>query len=210
MMTGHFKQLVLAALLTTSAMIVSTTLVAADEFQLEETIVLGEPLARVEALVSVNGILRIVNAFMSADTSGQMAPITALAESVYASNADVFRSQEFMTEQDAGGTAFLKALGFIHDVLGAGTEYLAPLQVCAIYAFQPDDGAAGDVDLAMSTAAVVPQFGLVLNTVLVKTSLIGGVRQITAHDYLTAPAAGEDCDGPAAANFGAQWSARVQ
>ena len=145
----------------------------------------------------------------AADTSGEMAPITALANSVYAADADVFRSQEFITEADAGGPAFLKALGFINDVLGEGTEYLAPQQVCSIYAFQPD-GSAEALDLAMATAAVVPQFGLVLNTVLVKTEVIGGVRQITSHEYLAAPASGEDCAGPAAAAFDAEWSARVQ
>jgi hypothetical protein len=181
----------------------------AEEFQLDGTELHGSEVAQAAAVQSVDGILRIVNAFEAADTSGEMGPITALANSVYAADADVFRSQEFITMADAGGPAFLKTLGFINDVLGEGTEYLAPQQVCAIYAFQPD-GPADAVDLAMATAAIVPQFGPVLNTVLVRTEVIGGVRQITSHDYIAAPAGGEGCTGPTAAAFDAEWSTRVQ
>lgn len=180
----------------------------AEEFQLDGTVLHGNEVAQQAAVQATDGILRIVNAFEAADTSGEMAPITALASSVYAADADVFRSQEFITDEDAGGTAFLKALGFINDVLGEGTEYLAPQQVCAIYAFQ-SEGREDAVDLAMATAAIVPQFGQVLNMVMVRTQLNGGVRQINYHEYLTAPAGGQDCTGPAAAAFDAEWSAKV-
>lgn len=183
---------------------------AAQEFQLDGTALHGPEAAQAAAILATDGILRVVNGFEAADVSGDMGPLTALANSVYATEADVFRSQEFITEADAGGAAFLKALGFIHEQLGGGTEYLAPQQVCAIYAFRPDSGADGDIDFTMATAAVVPQFGQVLNTVLVRTEMIGGLRQITYHDYLSAPAGGEDCTGPAAAAFDAEWSARIE
>ncbi len=181
---------------------------SAEEFQLKRTMLHGSEVAQQAAVQAVNGILRIVNAFKTADTSGEMDSIAALANSVYAADAAVFRSQEFITDQDTGGPAFLKTLGFINDVLGKGIDYLAPQQVCAIYAFQPDGG-KNAVDLAMATAAVVPKFGPVLNTVMVKTQINGGVRQITYHEYLAAPASGEDCTGPAAAAFDAEWSAKV-
>jgi hypothetical protein len=200
-MISAFTALAMASLLAPAAQ--------AEEFQLNGTDLFGPDVAQVAAVQAVDGILRIVNAFEAADTSGEMAPITALANSVYAPDADVFRSQEFITDADAGGPAFLTALGFINDVLGEGTEYLAPQQVCAIYAFVPE-GATDAVDMAMATAAVVPQFGLVLNMVLVKTEVNGGVRQITYHEYLAAPAGGEDCSGPAAAAFDAEWSVKVQ
>ena len=197
-------------LTTTTAMLLTllSSPATAEEFQLNGAVLHGSEMAQRAAVEATNGILRIVNAFEAADTSGEMVPITALANSVYAADADVFRSQEVITDEDAGGPAFLKTLGFINDVLGKGTEYLAPQQVCAIYAFQPD-GREDAVDLAMATAAIVPQFGPVLNMVLVKTQLNGGVRQVTYHEYLAPPAAGEDCTGPAAAAFDAQWSARV-
>ncbi|WP_430449479.1 hypothetical protein [Rhodophyticola sp.] len=197
------------AVVALSALCRMTSPTEAEEFQLNGTRIFGSEPAQAAALQSVDGILRIVNAFESANSSGEMAPILALANSVYAAHADVFRSQDFITETDMGGPAFLKALGFIHEVLGGGTEYLVPQQVCAIYAFQPDADAFA-VDMAMATAAVVPQFGLVLNTVLVRTEVIGGIRQITYHEYLAAPAGGEDCTGPAAAAFSAEWLARVE
>lgn len=202
-MVRPFLTLTAAALMT-----VFLSPATAEEFQLEGTVLHGSPAAQQAAVQVTDGILRIVNAFEAADTSGEMAPVTALANSVYAADADVFRSQEFITEADAGGPAFLNALGFINDVLGEGTDYLAPQQVCAIYAFQPEEG-EGAVHLAMATAAVVPQFGQVLNMVMVRTQLIDGVRQITYHEYLAAPAGGEDCAGPAAAAFDVEWSARV-
>lgn len=181
----------------------------AAEYQLDRTVLHGTEAAQLAAVLATDGILRVVNAFEAADTSGEMVPITALANSVYAADGNVFRSQEFITEADSGGPAFLKALGFIHDELGKGTEYLAPQQVCAIYAFQPD-GLADAVDMAMATVAIVPQFGQVLNMVLVKTQVNGGVRQVSYHDYLAVPAGGEDCTGPAAAAFHAEWSEKVK
>ncbi|MGJ3263946.1 MAG: hypothetical protein ACFE0R_12000 [Salinarimonas sp.] len=191
------------ALLTFSA-------ASAEEFQLSGTARHGPEAAQAAAVLATDGILRVVNGFEPADVSGDMAPITALANSVYAVDADVFRSQEFITEADAGGAAFLKSLGFIHEQLGGGAEYLAPQQVCAIYAFRPEDDTNGEIDFTMATSALVPQFGQVLNMVLVRTKVVGGLRQITYHDYLTAPAAGQDCTGPAASAFDAEWAERVQ
>lgn len=181
----------------------------AAEQQLEGTAVHGAPAATEAALAAADGVLRIVNGFKPADMAGDLAPVAMLADAVYATDADVFRSQEFIAKEDFGGAAFLKALGFLNDVLGEGTSYLAPVQVCAIYAFVPA-GEAGAVDFVMTTEAMVPKFGQVVNTVLVKTRETGDGRRITYHDYLAAPAGGEDCNGPAAAAAADEWLPKVQ
>lgn len=181
----------------------------AQEVQLDGTRLYGTDAAQQAALLAADGILRIVNGFEVADSTGEMTPITTLANSVYAENAVVFRSQGFITEEDVGGPAFLKALGFINDELGSGTEYLAPQQVCAIYAFHPDSRSEA-IDFVMATEAIVPQFGQVLNTVLVRTQMNSGVRRITYHDYISEPAGGEDCTGPAVAAFDEEWSAKME
>lgn len=180
----------------------------AEEPQLAKTSFNGAPEAVDAARQAADGVLRVVNGFEAADKSGDLTAVIAVADSVYAPDADVFRSQEFITAEDTGGAAFLKALGFINDVLGEGTAYLAPVQVCAIYAFAPE-GEAGSVDFVMTTEAIVPKFGQVVNTVLVKTRETGEGRRIVHHDYLAAPAGGEDCSGPAAAAAEAEWLPKV-
>jgi hypothetical protein len=181
----------------------------ASEPQLAETSLNGAPEAVEAARQAADGVLRVVNGFEAADKSGDLSALTAVAQSVYAPDAEVFRSQDFIAAEDSGGPAFLKALAFLNDVLGNGTEYLAPVQVCGIYAYKPE-GSDDLVDFIMTTEAMVPKFGQVVNTVLVKTRAPDGVRQITYHDYIAAPAGGEDCNGPTAAAVAAEWTPKVQ
>lgn len=181
----------------------------ATEQQLQSTQIYGPPIAVEAAHRSTDGILRVVNGFPSANESMEMAALKRLAASVYAPDAAVFQSQPFIEAHDLGGDGFIKTLTFLHEILGKGESYLRPVRVCAIYAFYPGEP-KDEMHFVMTTEAQVPQYGQVLNTVMVKTRHSADGDQIVYHDYIAEPAGGQDCTGPQAAKVDQEWRAKVQ
>lgn len=181
----------------------------AEERQLHGTQMYGPKDAVEQARRAADGILLIVNGFPNAVQSGDATAIGRLAASVYAPDAVVFQSQPFMEAHDLGGDGFIKTLTFLHETLGRGESYLRPVQVCAIYAFYPEE-ADDEVHFVMTTEAQVPQFGQVLNTVMVKTRQSAGGHRIVYHEYIAEPAGGQDCTGSQAAEVDQEWRAKVQ
>lgn len=179
------------------------------EHQLQSTQTYGPSEAVDIAVDAANGILRIVNGFPDAEESDDLTALKRLAASVYAQDAAVFQSQPFMGPGDLGGDGFIKTLTFLHEELGKGESYLRPVQVCAIYAFHPEE-TQDDVHFVMTTEAEVPQYGQVLNTVLVKVRDFPLGDRIIYHEYTSEPAGGQDCTGPEAAMVDAEWRSRVQ
>ncbi len=181
----------------------------AEEPQLQGTEMYGPQEAVAAAGSAADGILRVVNGFQNATESGDMAALKQLAASVYWPDAAVFQSQPFMEAGDLGGNGFIKTLTFLHENLGKGESYLRPVQVCAIYAFHPEE-AKDDVHFVMTTEAQVPQYGQVLNTVLVKTRASASGNKIVYHEYMAEPAGGQDCTGSQAAKVDEEWRSKVQ
>ena len=182
---------------------------SAREHQLRSTQTYGPSAAVDVAVHATNGILRIVNGFPDAEESDDLTALNRLAASVYAQDAAVFQSQPFMGPNDLGGDGFIKTLTFLHEELGKGESYLRPVQVCAIYAFHPEE-TPDDVHFVMTTEAQVPQYGQVLNTVLVKVRDFSLGDLIIYHEYTSEPAGGQDCTGEQAAMVDAEWRSRVQ
>lgn len=179
------------------------------EHQLASTSYYGKEAAIKVAKDRVDLLLQVVNGFAPArQNGGDMGNIKNLANELYAEDALVFKSQPFIDSLVFGGKAFVHALDFINTELGMGTEFLEPKNVCAIYAFYPENSTS-EIHWVMTTAATVPKYGQVLNTVLMKAKKSGSDWKVTYHEYMAAPAGGEDCSGAQAQKVREEWVAKV-
>ncbi|MEQ9297453.1 MAG: hypothetical protein RIF33_02770 [Cyclobacteriaceae bacterium] len=179
------------------------------EYQLTSTSYYGKETAIEVAKDRVDLLLQVVNGFAPAKTNGgDISNVKKLAHELYAKDALVFQSQPFIDSLEFGGKAFVHALDFINTELGLGEEFLEPKNVCAIYAFYPEKNAS-EIHWVMTTAAIVPKYGQVLNTVLMKAKKTGSDWKVTYHEYMAAPAGGEDCSGAQAQKVQEEWAAKV-
>lgn len=179
------------------------------EHQLASTSYYGKETPIKVAKDRVDLLLQVVNGFAPArKNDGDMGNVKKLANELYAEDALVFQSQPFIDSLEFGGKAFVHALDFINTELGLGKEFLEPKNVCAIYAFYPEN-TTSEIHWVMTTAAVVPKYGQVLNTVLMKAKKSGSDWKVTYHEYMAAPAGGEDCSGAQAQKVQGEWVAKV-
>lgn len=179
------------------------------EHQLAGTSYYGKEAAIKVAKDRVNLLLQVVNGFATTKkNNGDIGSIEKMAKALYTENALVFQSQPFIDSLEFGGRAFVHALDFIHTELGSGTAFLEPKNVCAIYAFYPENNNS-EIHWVMTTAAMVPKYGQVLNTVLMKAKKTGRGWKVTYHEYMASPAGGEDCNGAQAQKVQEEWRAKV-
>ncbi|MEM9488319.1 MAG: hypothetical protein AAGC55_04185 [Myxococcota bacterium] len=178
--------------------------------QLETTQLHGEDETTAIAQRSVAGVLEIINGFILARDNGRMDALASIADRVYASGAQVFQSQEFVTSENLGPSSFLYVLEFLYSELGQGQEALQPLQVCHIYAHRPDPDNPNTVEWLMTTHTVVPGYGPMLVTAAMTAENMTDGWRVTYHDYADDPAPGEDCSGARAATVHQEWLCRVE
>ncbi|MGB5820935.1 MAG: hypothetical protein WBG90_15725 [Saonia sp.] len=179
------------------------------EHQLVSTSYYGKEAAIKVAKDRVDLLLQVVNGFAPAKINdGDIGNIKKLANELYTEDALVFQSQPFIDSLEFGGKAFVHALDFINTELGSGTAFLEPKNVCAIYAFYPENSAS-EIHWVMTTAAMVPKYGQVLNTVLMKAKKSSSDWKVIYHEYMAAPAGGEGCKGAQAQKVQEEWVAKV-
>lgn len=177
--------------------------------QLEATGLHGEEAAALVGRDAAAGIMPIIEGFASAKQNDDLAGLIDRAGAVYGPEAQVFQSQEFIPPELTGPEAFVHTLDTIYTEMGQGQEALVNHQICDIYAYYPADGDDDRVEWIATSYVTLPSAGPLLVTAKFAAAHTDKGWRVTYHDYVDAPAPGEDCAGPQAAKVHAEWLCQV-
>ena len=157
----------------------------------------------------IAGVVRVIDSFVAAKQANELDAFQLEAGQVYAGDAQIFQSQEFMTPDKLGPAGFVHMVDFLYTQLGEGKEALHPLQVCNVYAYYPDDSDPDTVEWVMTSQTSVPTFGALVATAKMRATRQPDGWRLTYHDYFDAPAPGEDCSGAQVRKIHDDWLCQV-